>query len=117
MIDEFTTPEITVLGEQDGPAERRLKQALGVVFGLDRSVIRAYLARVRYDGKTESVMLALLTDDKEDSEKLVAQAARTFAALFNTRDDLDIIFLTDEKHAEISKVCPPFYARRHATAR
>lgn len=40
MIDEFTTPDITVLGEQDGPDERRLKEALGVVLGLDRTVIR-----------------------------------------------------------------------------
>ncbi|MGZ3323258.1 MAG: enhanced serine sensitivity protein SseB C-terminal domain-containing protein [Xanthobacteraceae bacterium] len=112
MIDEFTTPDITFLGEQDGPAERRLKEALGVVLGLDRTVIRAYLARVLYDGKTSGVMLALLTDDGEDSEKLVAQAGRTFAALFNTRSNLDVIFLSAEKDAEISQVCAPFYSRR-----
>jgi len=112
MIDEFATPDITFLGEQDGPAERRLKEALGVVLGLDRSVIRAYLARVLYDGKASGVMLALLTDDGEDSEKLVAQAGKAFAALFNTRENLDVIFLCEEKDAEISKVCPPFYARR-----
>ena len=112
MIDEFATPDITFLGEQDGPAERRLKEALGVVLGLDRSVIRAYLARVLYDGKASGVMLALLTDDGEDSEKLVAQAGKAFAALINTRENLDVIFLSEEKDAEISKVCPPFYARR-----
>ena len=112
MIDEFTTPDITFVGEQDGPAERRLKEALGVVLGLDRTVIRAYLASVLYDGKISGVMLALLTDEEQDSEKLVAQAGRTFAALFNTRANLDIIFLSAEKNAEISKVCPPFYARR-----
>jgi hypothetical protein len=112
MIDEFATPDITFLGEQDGTAERRLKEALGVLLGLDRSVIRAYLARVLYDGKASGVMLALLTDDEEDSAKLVAQAGKTFAALFNTRENLDVIFLCEEKDAEISKVCPPFYARR-----
>ena len=112
MIDEFATPDITFLGEQDGPAERRLKEALGVVLGLDRSVIRAYLARVLYDGKASGVMLALLTDDGEDSEKLVAQAGKAFAALFNTKENLDVIFLCEQKDAEISKVCPPFYARR-----
>ena len=112
MIDEFTAPDITFLGERDGPAERRLKEALGVVLGLDRSVIRAYLARVLHDGKASGVMLALLTDDGEDSEKLVAQAGRTFAALFNTRANLDVIFLSEERDAEIRRVCPPFYARR-----
>ena len=112
MIDEFTAPDITVLGEQDGPAERRLKEALGVVLGLDHGVLRAYLARVLYDGKTPGVMLALLTEDGQDSEKLVAQAGKTFAALFNTTASLDVIFLSDEKDAEIRNVCPPFYARR-----
>jgi hypothetical protein len=117
MIDEFTTPDITFLGEQDGPAERRLKEALGVVLGLDRTVIRAYLARVLHDGRTSGVMLALLTNEEEDSEKLAAQAGRTFAALFITRENLDIIFLSEDKDAEIRKVCPPFYARRRPTAR
>lgn len=116
MIDELTAPDITVLGEQDGPDERRLKEALGVVLGLDRTVIRAYLARVLYDGKTSGVMLALLTDDGEDSEKLVAQAGRTFAALFNTKASLDVIFFSEEKDVEISKACPPFYARKRPTA-
>lgn len=114
MTDEFTTPGITFLGEQDGPAERRLKEALGVVLGLDRGVIRAYLARVLYDGKASGVMLALRTSDGEDSEKLVVQAGKTFAALFNTRETLDVIFLSEERDAEISKVCPPFYYARRA---
>lgn len=115
MIDEFTAPDITLLGEQDGPDERRLKEALGVVLGLDRTVIRAYLARVLYDGRTSGVMLALLTDG-DDSEKLVAQAGRTFAALFNSKASLDVIFLSEEKDVEIRKVCPPFFARKRPTA-
>ncbi len=111
MIDEFTTPDIAFLGEQDGPAERRLKEALAVVLGLDARVTRAYLARVLHDGRTSGVMLALLTDDEGDSEKLVAQAGKIFAAMFNTRAQLDVIFLTGGKDAEIRRVCQPFYDR------
>jgi hypothetical protein len=111
LIDEFATPDITFLGEQDGPAERRLKEALAVVLGLDGSVTRAYLARVRHDGNTSGVMLALLTDDEQDSAKLVAQAGKIFAALFNTKAHLDIIFLSDAKDADIRKVCRPFFDR------
>lgn len=111
MIDEFPTPDITFVGEQDGPAERRLKEALAVVLGLGPSVRRAYLARVRTDGATAGVMLALLTDDAEDSEKLVAQAGKTFAALFNAKASLDVIFLDGRKDAEIRKVCAPFFER------
>ena len=111
MIDEFSTPDITFVGEQDGPAERRLKEALAVVLGLDASVRRAYLARVRYDRTSSGVMLALLTDDEEDSEKLVAQAGKTFAALFNASASLDVIFLDGGKDVEIRKVCAPFFVR------
>ncbi|HLX17750.1 MAG TPA: enhanced serine sensitivity protein SseB C-terminal domain-containing protein [Bradyrhizobium sp.] len=111
MLDQFPAPEITFLGEQDGPAERRLKEALGVLLGLDPTVTRAYLARVLYDGKTGGVMLALLTDDDKDNEKLVEQVGKTFAALLNTTAHLDIVFLDEARDAEIRKTCPPFYNR------
>jgi len=111
VIDEFPTPDIAFVGEQDGPAERRLKEALAVVLGLDPSVRRAYLARVLYDGTISGVMLALLTDDEQDSEKLVAQAGRTFAALFNAKASLEVIFLNGKKDVEIRKVCAPFFER------
>ena len=117
MIDEFPTPDITFLGEQDGRAERRLKEALAVVLGLDPSVRRAYLARVRTDATTCGVMLALLTDDEEDSEKLVTQAGRTFAALFNAKASLDVIFLDRAKDVEIRKVCAPFFQREGCAVR
>jgi len=111
LLDQFVIPEITFLGEQDGPAERRLKEALAVLLRLDPTVTRAYLARVLYDGKTGGVMLGLLTDDERDNEKLVEQVGKAFAALFNTSAHLDIIFLSEEKDAEIRKTCPPFYNR------
>ena len=111
MLHQFTTPEVTFLGEQDGPAERRLKEALSVLLGLGATVTRAYLARVRYDDKTSGVMLGLLTDDERNSEKVAGQMGRTFEALFNTKTHLDIMFLDDERDAEIRKACAPFYDR------
>jgi len=111
LIEQFATPGIRFLGEQDGPAERRLKEALAVVLGLDPSLIRAYLARVLCDGKTAGVILGLLTSDEEDSEKIAAQAGKTSAAMFNARAQIDIVFLNHAQDAEIAKVCPPFFAR------
>jgi hypothetical protein len=114
LIHSLSTEDITFLGEQDGPAERRLKEALAVLLGLGASVTRAYLARVAYDDRTSGVMLGLLTDDNRDCEKLAGQIGKTVAALFNTRADLDIVFLNNERDAEISKACPPFYDRNTA---
>jgi hypothetical protein len=114
LIHSLSHSDIIFLGEQDGPAEQRLKEALAVVLGLGANVTRAYLARVVYDDKTSGVMLGLLTDDDKDSEKLAGQIGKTFAALFKTSADLDIVFLSDERDAEIRKACPPFYDRNTA---
>jgi SseB protein C-terminal domain len=114
LLHQFTTPEVTFLGEQDGPAEQRLKEALSVLLGLGATVTRAYLARVRYDDRTSGVMLGLLTDDERNSEKVAVQMGRTFEALFNTKTHLDIMFLDDERDAEIRKACAPFYDRTMA---
>jgi hypothetical protein len=111
LIHALSSSDITFLGEQDGPAEQRLKDALAVLLGLDASVTRAYLARVVYDDKTSGVMLGLLRHGGRDCEKLAGQMGRTVAALFNTSADLDIVFLNDERDAEIRKACPPFYDR------
>ena len=114
MIHPLSSADITFLGEQDGPAERRLKEALAVLLALGATVTRAYLARVRYDDKRSGVMLGLLTEDARNSEKVAGQMGKTFEALFNTKADLDIVFLSDEREAEIRKACPPFYDRtRH----
>jgi hypothetical protein len=114
MLHQYSTPDITFLDEQDGPAERRLKEALAVLLGLGDTVTRAYLARVRYHDETSGVMLGLLTDDERNSEKVAGQMGNTFAALFNTKADLDIVFLSGERDAEIRKACPPFYDRTMA---
>jgi hypothetical protein len=112
MIHSLSSADVTFLGEQDGPAERRFKEALTVLLGLGAGVTRAYLARVVYDDKTSGVMLGLLTDDGRHCEKLAGQIGKTFAALFKTSADLDIVFLSGERDAEIRKACPPFYDRK-----
>jgi len=41
LTRSLSTSEITILGEQDGPAEQRLKEALAVLLGLGATVTRA----------------------------------------------------------------------------
>jgi hypothetical protein len=107
----FDAPEITFLGEQNGPAEHRLKQALATMMRSDATVVRAYLVRVLYDGTEANVLLAMLTDTDDESEQLVKQASAAFASIFNAQAHLDMVFLTDERDAELRRVCPPFYQR------
>jgi hypothetical protein len=106
MVDQISVPGITFLGEPDGPCELRLKEALGVLLHLNRSVIRAYLL---HDG--QGVTLGVLTEDEKENGKLIEQVERAFAALFNTTAHLDILFLSENKDAEIRKAFPPFYNR------
>jgi hypothetical protein len=108
LVDQLSTAEIAFLGEQDGPAELRLKEALGVLLRLNQSVTRAYLL---HDVKTGGVTLGVLTGDEKKDTKLVEQVDKAFAALFNTTAHLDIIFLSENKDAEIRKALPPFYNR------
>jgi hypothetical protein len=77
----------------------------------DPTVERAYLARVRYDGKTDGVVLGLLTDGDDESAPLVEQVGAAFASIFNGKAHLDIIFLTDRHDTDIRLVCAAFYQR------
>lgn len=109
-IEHFPTPGLLFVGEQDGVPERQLKNAVSDLLRRDRDVTRAYLARVVYDGKVNGVILGLLTK-YDDSEELIKQISGVFKAIFNADAQLDMIFLSDEQNAAISRVCPPFYER------
>ena len=105
---EFLVEEIAFTGEQDGPAEQRLKHVLCGAFRGGGVVRKAYLARASIDG-IATVALALCAD--RESEELVRQASAVFAAIFNTRQHLDIVFLDAAQEAEVSRVCRAFYER------
>jgi SseB protein C-terminal domain len=113
LLQQFSVSRITFIGEQDGAHDRRLKEAISVLLDLNASVTRAYLARVSYDdGTTASMLLGLVTHDKQQSSKLALQMDRAFGALFNTESHLDVVFLDEEADAQIRKACRPFYSHR-----
>jgi hypothetical protein len=116
LLHQFSTSNITFIGEQDGAHERRLKEAISVLLDLDATVTRAYLVRASYGGTTGGAVLGLLTRDRRESGKLALQMDRVFGALFNTDAHLDVVFLDDEGDARMRKACAPFYnhlARYH----
>jgi hypothetical protein len=110
QLAELTIPPVSFLGEQDGPAEQRLKQALDAVLRKSRIVASAYLCRILYEDNTPGVALGLATRG-EESEALVNDIGATFASIFNASAHLDVFFLSEQRHAEIRKVCPAFYQR------
>lgn len=107
--EEIRAHEIRFLGEQDGPSERLLKDKLADFFRRDRSVTKAYLARVEFgEGKEASVVLALRTQFGPD-KGMVEKVGAIFASVFNAKEHLDIMFLTDTQEAELTKACQPFF--------
>lgn len=98
------------LGEQNGLHEQRLKQALADLLKREATVAKAWLCRIAYDDDTTGVALGLKTD-RGEREQLVERIGAIFASMFNRDAHLDVIFLSDRRHAEIEKVCPAFYQR------
>jgi hypothetical protein len=107
--EEVVALKIRFLGEQDGPPERFLKSKLAEFFRRDGSVNKSYLAKVSYgEGKNAGVILGLQTQFGPD-KGMVEKIGAIFAVVFNPKEHLDIVFLTDSQEAELSKVCKPFF--------
>jgi SseB protein C-terminal domain len=106
---DIRVPSVRFLGEQDGPPERLLKDRLADFFRRERIVSRAYLARADFEeGKDVTVVLALRTQFGPD-DGLVEKVGTIFADVFDAKEHLDILFLTDSQEAQLSKACPPFF--------
>lgn len=104
---EILVPRVQFLGEQDGPPEQLLKNRLIEFFQRDKSVHRAFLARIRF-GEQSGIALCLKTQfgaDKGLAEKIGA----IFGMIFNAHEHLDIMFLNDEQEAELARMCSPFF--------
>ena len=101
--------DIVFLGEQDGPAEQQLKERLAALFEQHAGVTKAYLARAVIDGET-SVILGLGAAGVDEND-LARKVGGVFATIFNPRAHLDVVFLSEDQHAAVSRVCRAFYER------
>ena len=105
-VEARSEAEIQFVGEQDGPSERDLKQALVSVFEKHR-VQRAYLARVRAGtGGGVSVTLCLAA---ARGRKIVHEVAGVFHQRFGSHEHLDILFLSGPQEFRVAGVCQAFY--------
>jgi len=110
--EEFVAQTIQFVGEQDGPPERELKSHLAKLLTSERTVHRAYLARVQYDDATNWDVALCLASTDPDVQGLNGRIGRLFAGIFRRDAHLDILFLSKTQEAEISKVCTPFYREK-----
>jgi hypothetical protein len=96
---------VRFVGEQDGEAERLLKNALIAELSVMPEVKRAYLARVQYP---DGVYVALCLDAPDD-QLLVQRIGSCFAKIFAQQEHLDILFLRPDQQVELERVCAAFH--------
>ena len=104
---EMQVSEVHFLSEQDGVPERLLKGRLAEFFQRDKSVHRAYLAKMSLEGRV-SVALCIKTQfgvDRGLAEKIGA----IFGLIFNAHEHLDIIFLSEQQESQLKRVCSTFF--------
>lgn len=104
---EMWAHKVEFIGEQDGRPEQLLKDRLSPFLQRDRSVEKAYLARVKI-GDEEGVALCIKSQSAPD-RKLVGKIGAIFKTIFNAREHLDIIFLNLRQEPELARVCKPFF--------
>src|SRR5882724_5958138 len=109
---EREAQDIAFIGEQDGPVERQLKEQLAQLFDHHPGVTQAFLARATIDG--QAVVILGLRADGVDEASLAGQVGAVFASIFNARQHLDVIFLSEVRLADASRVCRAFYNRSGA---
>lgn len=110
--------DIEFLCEQDGPVERRLKDALSDIFVSDRAVRRAYLVRIvdRRIGQ-EGAALCLSIKRRPLDPQLSERISDTFACLFGVDAFMDITELSRQTEHTVSRVAIPFYRRQGTIGR
>ncbi len=104
-----TRPDLTFLGEQDGPIEREFKAALSLAYKELPQVRSAYLAKVAPTSETDpAVLLCIKAGEREDSTVLEHSVA-IFQGMFSVEVPLDILFLDAATELRVRRVCSPFY--------
>lgn len=99
-------------GEQDGIPEQNLKRQLTNFFQSRPDITTAWLAIVAYQGAPDRNVALCITGVPETSRAELAKTiGQIFAALFNTQEQLDIIFPTDAQRTQLEQVCRPFFTR------
>ena len=103
-------PRVEFLGEQDGPVEGKLKEALTLELAGFPEVTTAYLARVGFQPENKTSVALCVRFSGGNKEAIVKRVSARFAELFNKAVFLDVLFLTAQQEVDLKRVCSAFYA-------
>ena len=108
---EINVERLKFVREQDGVPEQKLKQAFIRFLSHSGAAKAAYLAVVEYPQLNRRVSLCVRAEPNCDPKKLVEDLGQIFVGNFGTREQLDIIFTTEDQESELKDVCKPFFTR------
>jgi len=108
-MDEFETPQISFLTEQDGPPERELKDQLRDLFLSNPSVLRAYLVCVAYKNQPGVSVALCIRSKRVDDPDLVPKVGEIFGSMFGSQAHLDILFVPEALELQLAKSCRSFF--------
>jgi hypothetical protein len=107
--ERFQAPRIRFTSEQDGQPERELKNRLAQMFRSKKTVSKAYLARVSFDGfAPDSVAVCICAFHGFETD-IIEGTQQIFSSMFAKSEHLDIVFLNDAQEKELASCCQPFY--------
>ena len=106
-FQELRVLHVRFIGEQDGLPERLFKHRLVGLFGCEKTVDMAYLARVDLGG-VHGVALCLRAASGSRGS-IIASVGQIFSLIFSGQEHLDILFLSESQESQLRQVCRAFY--------
>jgi len=117
LLDEWSRRAVSrregkaeFLGEQTGSVEDTLKRDLILEFATRPDIRRAYLARVAFEGQSEPAMALCIVSRRPNDQAVVGRVGEIARRRFTKDAVLDVLFVTAEQDAELSRVCRAFYS-------
>lgn len=102
--------KVEFLGAQAGSVEDTLKRDLILEFATRPAIRRAYLAKVCFPPQNEPSVALCIVSAQPDDMSIVMRVGEIVRRRFAQDAALDVLFLSADQEADVSRVCPPFYS-------
>ena len=112
LSEVFTPTHLKFLGEQNDPADEKLKNFFRHLHSQAKPQIvrRAYLARVSYgDPPTQTVVLCERQSESIEEKLMLGPSKHMFGEIRRRGDFYDRMIIGEEQERELRNVCRPFY--------